>query len=425
MRRFCLRAQADGVRRLEGRPRPGHPRERTARRPDGGRGAPAGPGPSGGDQGPPPRRGEGKGRSPYRHSRRKARLGPGARSPREGGREELDVPRALSGRDRRARDLRPAPPVRPLSSAQGRLARARRRRLREGPDGRPPVRAPRGRRQLPRQSQARGRGLRPRGVRPRAGAPRLQPRSRERPGQGHAGRAGAAGRDLLPLLLFQPGPRPVRRDAAQRRGLLARISRGQSGPAQGERPPGRQVRPDAGPQHQLAPFGARRRPREIPLPARRPRRPSLPQLPAALHPDAVPSRRPLALCRAHEAADARGARARLHLPLDERQRLGLRVHGQPLRRAQRRRLPRPRVEIPRSRRQGRGRQRAALLPDPARRGRRDPARVPPALQPLLLLERGGIPPRRLERRARPLGLPERARRFAARPAPESAARPGQ
>ncbi|MCK7478542.1 MAG: hypothetical protein M0C28_15000 [Candidatus Moduliflexus flocculans] len=45
---------------------------------------------------------------------------------------------------------------------------------------------------------------------------------------------------------------------------------------------------------------------------------------------------------------------------------------------------------------------------------RDPAGLPPPLQPLLLLERGGVHPRRPRRRARPLGGAEGARRLAAR-----------
>ena len=351
------------------------PDERTAGRPDRRRGVPAGPGAPGGDQGPRPRRRGGKGHSQDRRGRRKAGRGAGARRPRDRRRKELDVPRARPGRNGTARRIGPPSALRAVSPSQGRLARPRRGRFREGPGGRAPVHTPRGRRQLPRQSEAHGRGIRSRGLRPRAGPPRLQPRPGQRPGQGHAGRAGAAGRDLLPLLLLQPRPRPVRRNAAQRRGLLARIPRGQPGPPQGERPAGREVRPDARPQHQLAPLGARRRPRKASLPARGPGRPPLPQLPAPLHADPVPPRGPLALRRARAAADEGGARPRLHLPLDERQRLGLRIHGQPLRRAQRRRLPRPRVEVARGRRQGRRGERAPLLPDPARRGRSRPGRT--------------------------------------------------
>ncbi|MCK7518499.1 MAG: hypothetical protein MZV64_12665 [Ignavibacteriales bacterium] len=197
----------------------------------------------------------------------------------------------------------------------------------------------------------------------------------ERPGQGHAGRAGAA-RERSTTASITSAPtstsssrRPLNAGAYSPEYLEANLAA-----PQGERPPGGEVRPDARSQHQLAPLGARRRPRKIPLPPRRPRRPSLPELSPALHADAVPSRRPLALCRAHAAADARGPRARLHLPLDERQRLGFRVHGQPLRRPQRRRLPRPRVEVPRSHRQGRGRKTSSAISGPC--ATRRPRRVP-------------------------------------------------
>ena len=116
------------------------------------------------------------------------------------------------------------------------------------------------------------------------------------------------------------------------------------GSAEGERGARVPVRPRARPAVLRAALGARGVLHALPDAPRRARRSSVPVVQAALHDDRHPPARPRALRGDDVEAPPRGAGARLHHRLDERQRIRLRAHEVALRRPERRRLHDPRVE---------------------------------------------------------------------------------